>query len=144
VIAASFIGKQRPRIARQEARTRVLRVPAYPQGILRAELLSHPIPKFLRRRCHDRVHRRQPPRHPPSPRETRFIEKADAVLAEMRAGAALHLQHTKQGPCWALSNGRQVSIEIAEFVTTSASVIDCGGSLFDGLPGQVWRWWRGT
>jgi hypothetical protein len=35
------------------------------------------------------------------------IEQAEAVLNEMRAGAALHLQHTKHGPCWNLIQQRR-------------------------------------
>jgi hypothetical protein len=70
------------------------------------------------------------------------IEQAECVLNEMRAGAALHLQHTKQGPCWALSNGRPVSDVIARFVVSSASVVGVGDSLFDGCPAQTYRWWR--
>ena len=72
------------------------------------------------------------------------IEKAEAVLAEMRAGAALHLQYTKQGPCWALSTGRQVSDVVARLVTASASVVGVGDALFDGCPAQTFRWWRET
>jgi hypothetical protein len=47
VIAASFIGKQRPRIARQEARTRVLRVAAYPEVIRRADPLPRSVTTTL-------------------------------------------------------------------------------------------------
>jgi hypothetical protein len=72
------------------------------------------------------------------------IERAERVLNEMRAGAALHLQHTKQGPCWALSTGRQVSDVVARLVTASASVVGVGDSLFDGCPAQTYRWWRET
>ena len=70
------------------------------------------------------------------------LEKADAVLAEMRDGAALHLQHTKYGPSWALSNGHQVSDDVAKLVITSASVTGVGDALFRDCPGQTWRWWR--
>jgi hypothetical protein len=73
-----------------------------------------------------------------------LIEKAKAVLAEMQAGAALHLQYTKQGPCWALSTGRQVSDDVARLVTASASVVGVGDALFDGCPAQTFRWWRET
>jgi hypothetical protein len=75
-------------------------------------------------------------------RVDRRITKAELVLQAMQNGCSLHLQFTPN-PHWTLSDGRQVSNEIAEFVTTSASVIDCGGSLFDGAP-WIWRWWRGT
>jgi hypothetical protein len=72
------------------------------------------------------------------------LEKAKLVLNEMRAGAALHMQHTKQGPVWALSNGRPVSDTIAKLVTASASVEGVGDALFDGCPAQTFRWWRET
>jgi hypothetical protein len=69
------------------------------------------------------------------------LEKAAGVLSAMRAGAALHLQHTKHGPCWALSNGRQISDDIAKLVIASSSVIGVGDALFDGAPSQTFRWW---
>jgi hypothetical protein len=72
------------------------------------------------------------------------IEQAEAVLNEMRAGAALHLQHTKHGPCWALSNGRQVSDDVAKLVTASSSVVGVGDELFEGVTSQTFRWWRET
>jgi hypothetical protein len=62
----------------------------------------------------------------------------------MRCGAALHLQHTKQGPCWALTNGRQVSDSIARLVIASASVVAVGDCLLGGVPSQTYRWWRST
>jgi hypothetical protein len=72
------------------------------------------------------------------------LEKADAVLAEMRAGAALHLQHTKQGPRWALSNGREVPGSIAKLVVASSSVVG-DGALFAGVASQqTYRWWKKT
>jgi hypothetical protein len=70
------------------------------------------------------------------------LEQAELVLEEMRAGAALHLQHTKQGPAWTLSNGRPVSDTIAKLVIASASVVGVGDALFDGYPAQTFRWWR--
>jgi hypothetical protein len=72
------------------------------------------------------------------------LEKADAVLAEMRAGAALHLSFTRSGPQWVLSNGRQVSDTIAKLVTASASVVGVGDALplfDDSAAAQTWRWW---
>jgi hypothetical protein len=59
------------------------------------------------------------------------LKNADAVLSEMRAGAALHLQHTRQGPCWTLSNGRPVPESIAKLVIASSSVTVVGDALFD-------------
>jgi hypothetical protein len=70
------------------------------------------------------------------------IEQADQVLADMRAGATLHLQHAKAGPQWALSNGRRVANDIAQLVIASASVVGVGDSLFNDAASQTWRWWR--
>jgi hypothetical protein len=73
------------------------------------------------------------------------MEKADAVMAVMRdAGLALHLQHTKQGPCWTLSNGQVVADHVARLVATSASVVSVDGALFAGCLSQTYRWWRET
>jgi hypothetical protein len=70
------------------------------------------------------------------------IEQADAVLAEMQAGASFHLQFTRSGPLWVLSSGRQVPDVIARLVIASASVVGVGDALFDGCPAQTFRWWR--
>jgi hypothetical protein len=74
------------------------------------------------------------------------IERAERVLAEMRdAGAALHLQHTKQGPCWTLSNGTPMPDSIAKLVTASSSVVGVGDALFSGVASQqTYRWWKTT
>jgi hypothetical protein len=72
----------------------------------------------------------------------RKLAQAENVLNAMRAGASLHLTYSRSGPQWVLSTGRSVSDTAARAVVASSSVIDCGGSLFDGLPGQVWRWWQ--
>ena len=71
------------------------------------------------------------------------LEKAELVVAKMRAGA-LHLQHTKQGPAWTLSNGHPVSDVIAKLVIASSSVVGVGDALplLDGIAPQTWRWWR--
>jgi hypothetical protein len=70
------------------------------------------------------------------------LEKADAVLAAMRGGAALHLTHSKQGPVWTLTTGKSVTNSIARLVITSASVVGVDDSLFEGVAGQTYRWWR--
>jgi hypothetical protein len=70
------------------------------------------------------------------------LEKAELALAEMRAGAALHLQHTKQGPCWVLSNGTPVPDSIATLVVASSSVAGVGDALFGNCLAQTFRWWR--
>jgi hypothetical protein len=69
------------------------------------------------------------------------LERAELVLAKMRAGAALHLQHTKQGPCWTLSNGTPVPDSIAKLVTGSSSVTGVGDALFRDCLAQTFRWW---
>jgi hypothetical protein len=78
--------------------------------------------------------------------ETRVgrIEQAKQVLDEMRAGAVLHLQHAKAGPRWALSNGRQVTDDVAKLVVTSASVVGVGDALFGECQAQTFRWWQET
>jgi hypothetical protein len=63
------------------------------------------------------------------------IEQAEAVMAEMRAGAALHLQHTERGRYWSLSNGCEVADAIAELVVPSSSVVG-DGALFAGVASQ--------
>jgi hypothetical protein len=70
------------------------------------------------------------------------LKTAELVLAEMRNGVALHLQHTKHGPCWALSNGTPVPDSIAQLVITSSSIVGVGDALFDGVASQTFRWWR--
>jgi hypothetical protein len=69
------------------------------------------------------------------------LEKAELVLVEMRAGAALHLQHTKHGPCWSLSSSREISDAVAKLIITSSSIVGVGDALFDGVASQTFRWW---
>jgi hypothetical protein len=73
--------------------------------------------------------------------ETR-MEKAELVLAKMRAGCALHLEFRKQGPRWALSNGCEVSDAVAQLVIASSSVVGVGDALFENAACQTYRWWR--
>jgi hypothetical protein len=73
--------------------------------------------------------------------ETR-LEKAEIVLAAMRHGCSLHLEYRKQGPRWALSNGREVPDNVAKLVIASSSVVGVGDALFEGAPSQTFRWWR--
>jgi hypothetical protein len=70
------------------------------------------------------------------------LKTAEHVLTAMRRGAALHLQFTKHGACWALSSGRRVSDVVARIVTASSSVTPVGDALLDGALSQTWRWWR--
>jgi hypothetical protein len=76
-------------------------------------------------------------------RRVERIEQAEAVLGEMRAGAALHRQHTRNGAYWWLSSGREISDSIAKLVTASSSVVGVGDALFDGVASQqTYRWWK--
>ena len=75
-------------------------------------------------------------------RVERQLESAELVLTALRRGAALHLQFTKHGACWALSTGRRVSDVVARIVTASSSVTPVGDALRDGALSQTWRWWR--
>ena len=65
------------------------------------------------------------------------LERADAVLAEMRTGATLHLQHTERGLCWVLTNGRKVSDHVARLVVASASVVAVGTTVIPSPPAQI-------
>jgi hypothetical protein len=63
------------------------------------------------------------------------IEQAEAVMAEMQRGSALHRSFTRSGPQWWLSNGREVSDSIATLVVASSSVVG-DGALFAGVASQ--------
>jgi len=70
------------------------------------------------------------------------LKKADAVLDAMQRGAALHLQRTQAGPVWTLTTGERVDDDAARLVIQSASIHCTDPGLFDGIPGQTWRWWN--
>jgi hypothetical protein len=74
-------------------------------------------------------------------RVDRRITKVELVLQAMQNGCSLHLQHTKQGPCWTLSNGKPVPDSIAALVVTSASIVGVGDALYDEALSQTYRWW---
>jgi hypothetical protein len=59
--------------------------------------------------------------------------------AAMCNGQSLHLQYRAGAPLWSLSGGKAVPAEVAEILTKHASVVPAGGALFDGMPGQTWR-----
>ena len=69
----------------------------------------------------------------------RRVVRVDQVLIAMRKGEVLHLQYENGRPLWSLSGGRSVSAEVANLLITSASVVPIGSALFDGMPGQAWR-----
>jgi hypothetical protein len=70
------------------------------------------------------------------------LERAQAVLDAMRAGATLHLFNAKQRRWWTLSTGEEVHRDVAKLVIASSSVVGVGDALFRDVPGQTWRWWR--
>jgi hypothetical protein len=72
----------------------------------------------------------------------RRMEKATAVLDEMRRGAALHLTYMPGGTRWVLTTGTWVPDKVARLVIQSSSVIAAGDTLLDGTPSQGWRYWR--
>jgi hypothetical protein len=82
-------------------------------------------------------------------RQTRHVERleiAEFVIREMRAGAVLHSEYTKQGTRWWLSNwlsnGTPIPDSIAKLVTGSSSVMPAGDCLFpDATASQTFRWW---
>ena len=74
-------------------------------------------------------------------RVDRKLAHASAVLNHMRAGDALHLQHTPRGPEWRLSSGREVTDRVARLVIGSSSIVGVDTALFEGLPAQTFRWW---
>jgi hypothetical protein len=66
---------------------------------------------------------------------------AQATLAAMRRGEALHMYFGRYGPVWHLSSGRTITPEVAKAVTANAHVIDVGDALaIDGARSQTWRW----
>jgi hypothetical protein len=69
----------------------------------------------------------------------RRLARANTTLAAMCRGESLHLQYQAGRPLWRLSGGRSVSVEIAEILTNHASVAPVGDALFNGMPGQTWR-----
>jgi hypothetical protein len=72
------------------------------------------------------------------------LKKAEVVLSALRAGSALHLQHTTTGRHWTLSNGGEVSDSVAQLVTASSSVVGVGDALFGECLAQTYRWWSET
>ena len=69
------------------------------------------------------------------------LAAAERVLRAMRAGNTLHLQFTRHGPSWTLTNGRRVPDDVAQLAIASSSVVGDGDGLFSGGTSQTWRWW---
>jgi hypothetical protein len=71
----------------------------------------------------------------------RRIAGLDAALTSMREGASLFLKYRSDGcPRWILSNGCAVAAEIAAILINDARIVPVGRALFDGMPGQSWRY----
>jgi len=62
------------------------------------------------------------------------------VLHAMKRGKSLHHEHLNCGQSrWSLSCGAPVPGRVAAEVIADSRVVDCGGALFTGVPGQVFR-----
>ena len=62
------------------------------------------------------------------------------VLAEMKRGASLYLQHTNGRALWSLSTGVFLTAEVAALVIARPEVVAVGDGLFRNIPGQTWRY----
>jgi hypothetical protein len=78
----------------------------------------------------------------PRTRHENFVWKnADQIICRMEvSGYALHMQHRWHGAHWFLSNNEKVDAEIAELIIKDPRVAAVGDSLFEGEPGQTWRY----
>jgi hypothetical protein len=65
---------------------------------------------------------------------------ATTVLAAMRKGESLLLEHRWYGRCWVLSGGLRIDDALAKTVVKNRHVKGVGDSLFVGTPSQTWRW----
>jgi hypothetical protein len=71
--------------------------------------------------------------------------RAAGVLHALRRGHSLHFEHVKGGGSrWSLSNGHAIPARVARDVIADPRVVDCGGALFDDIPGQVFRFAGGS
>jgi hypothetical protein len=74
-----------------------------------------------------------------------FSRKAVQIIAELhrldRRIASTAIVALRKGPFFrlTLSDDRAVSADVAEILTKRALVAPAGGALFDGMPGQTWR-----
>lgn len=62
------------------------------------------------------------------------------VIAAMRGGATLHRTHRPNSTRWALSNGMQVSDEVARAVIVRGDVTGVGDGLFGSELSQTYRY----
>jgi hypothetical protein len=73
-------------------------------------------------------------------RTSRKVGRTNQVLAAMRSGQSLHLQHRDGRPLWSLSGGRSVAADVAAIVIRHALVVPADTALFTNLPGQSWEY----
>ena len=73
-------------------------------------------------------------------RLNRRIGNVDAALQAMRRGEFLCLQYSAGHPCWSLSNGHPVTVEVANILINDASISPADGALFpECVPAQTWK-----
>jgi hypothetical protein len=66
---------------------------------------------------------------------------AATVIAALRRGESLLLEHKWYGRCWVLSSGLRIDDAIAKTVVKNRRVKGVGDSLFpDATPSQTWQW----
>jgi hypothetical protein len=70
----------------------------------------------------------------------RRITRAASVLAAMKRGEALHLEHRWHGAFWWLSGGRRLTDDVARTVIADPNVVSVDTALFDGMRPQTWRY----
>jgi hypothetical protein len=71
----------------------------------------------------------------------KYARPASVLFAMKRQGKSLHLEHVKNHPSrWYLNDGTPICARTAEEVIRDPRVIDCGGGLFEDVPGQVFRY----
>jgi hypothetical protein len=68
----------------------------------------------------------------------RKVHGVASVLAAMRAGAALHLEH-RPSERWWLGDGSEVTTKIAHLVIRRPDVAGVGDCLFGFTPAQTYR-----
>jgi len=74
----------------------------------------------------------------------RLNRSVAGVLASMRAGATLHLEHHRSLERWWLSDGSEVATEIAHLAIKQPSIVSVGDSLFGFTPAQTYRHLEGN
>ena len=65
---------------------------------------------------------------------------ARAVLAAMRAGAALHLRYVFGSPRWTLTDGRRVDGAAAAIIVAHPKIIGDNDALFADAPAQTYHY----